>query len=61
LSYLIRKWLIRRNIRICEGIEQTLYWELDQNRKALKAYYRKLEELQAEERHRIINEVLENK
>lgn len=59
--YIIRKWLVKRNIRICEGIEATLYHELDQNRRAMKVYMRQLEELQTQERHRVINEALETK
>lgn len=59
--YILRKWWIRKQIRICNGIEKTLYHELRQNQEALKSYMRQYEELQALERHRIINEVLESK
>ena len=60
MTYLIRKWWLRRNIRICNGIEHWLREDLKRNERARRRYEELLVQLETDERHKVINAILEN-
>jgi len=59
MMYLLRKWRLRREIRICNDIEHYLRNDLRKNQEARKRFEEMLLELETEERHRVINGILE--
>lgn len=59
MKYLLRKWWLKKNIRICNGIDADLRHDLKQNEQARRRYEEMLLELETHERHRVINGILE--
>ena len=59
MKYLLRKWWIKKNIRICCGIEADLRHDLKQNEQARRRYEEMLLELETTQRHLVINQILE--
>lgn len=54
LSYLVRRWWIQKELRICAGIEATLHDELARNRQATAHLHQRLLDLESDERRRQI-------
>lgn len=59
ILYHFRKYWLKKNIRICNGIEADLRHDLKQNEEARRRYEEMLLALETEERHRVINGILE--
>jgi len=59
MMYFWRKFWLKKNIRICNGIEADLRHDLKLNEEARRRYEEMLLELETEERHRVINGILE--
>ncbi len=59
MIYFWRKFWLKKNIRICNGIEADLRHDLKLNEEARRRYEEMLLELETEERHRVINGILE--
>jgi len=59
MMYFWRKFWLKKNIRICNGIEADLRHDLRLNEEARRRYEEMLLELETEERHRVINGILE--